>query len=79
MMFTGHGVKVHALCSMRMRFRLEIKGVKFKGRSMYAIVKDQYGLKGNRISVYDQFHDLVESEILKLQTGDIVGLAELPE
>jgi len=34
---------------------LELIGMKRRGRSCYAIVKQEYGLKGNKQSVYDQF------------------------
>ncbi len=39
---------------------LERKGIKRRGRSMYALIKEHYGLRGNRESVYTQFCELVE-------------------
>jgi hypothetical protein len=36
--------------------KLELIGMKLsRGRSCYSIVKQEYGLKGNKQSVYDQF------------------------
>ena len=37
---------------------LELLGMKSRGRSAYSIIKSEYGLKGNRQTVYDQFRQL---------------------
>ena len=43
--------------------RLETLGMKVgRGRTMYSVIKEQYGLKGNKQSVYTQFCELVETE-----------------
>ncbi len=43
--------------------RLEMRGLKHSsGRSMYAHIKQTYGLRGNRNSVYTQFCELIEKE-----------------
>ncbi len=39
---------------------LEIKGLKRNGRSCYAMIKDEFNLKGNKQKVYDQFKEIVE-------------------
>jgi hypothetical protein len=33
-----------------------------RGRSCYAIIKSQYGLKGNKVNVYNQFIQLYNDE-----------------
>lgn len=33
-----------------------------RGRSCYAIVKSQYGLKGNKVNVYNQFIQIYNAE-----------------
>ena len=38
--------------------KLELLGMKSRGRSAYSIIKSEYGLKGNRQTVYDQFRQL---------------------
>lgn len=53
-------VDVASMIAQKHALNLERKGLKRRGRSMYAIVKEQYGLKGNRESVYTQFCELVE-------------------
>ena len=35
--------------------KLELLGMKGRGRSAYSVIKSEYGLKGNKQSVYDQF------------------------
>lgn len=41
--------------------KLELKGIKRRGRSVYAIVKEEHGLKGNKQSVYDQYCQIVNA------------------
>jgi hypothetical protein len=44
---------------------LELKGLSRRGRSAYAIIKDEYGFKGNKQKVYDQLKaNLTERGIL---------------
>jgi hypothetical protein len=44
--------------------KLETLGMKrSKAPSAYAIIKAEYGLKGNKQSVYDQFAAIVNSEV----------------
>jgi hypothetical protein len=40
--------------------KMELKGMKRKGSSMYSMIKAYYGLKGNKQKVYDQFCEIVE-------------------
>jgi hypothetical protein len=42
--------------------RLELLGMKSRGRSAYSIIKSEFGLKGNKQSVYDQFRETVYRE-----------------
>jgi len=41
-----------ALCGA---LKLELLGMKSRGPSAYAIIKREYGLRGNKQSVFDQF------------------------
>ncbi len=50
--------------------RLEIKGMARKGKSCYAIIKDEYQLTGTRQQVYDKFaamHDEAKTKIGAMQ------------
>jgi len=49
---TGDSIDFLQLCAIRGAVGLEIKGLKRRGRSAYAIAKETYGLKGNRDAVY---------------------------
>ena len=41
----------------------EIMGLRLsRGRSCYSIIKEEFGLKGNKQKVYDQFKKLLEGE-----------------
>lgn len=45
--------------------RLEMLGMKRRGRSVYSIVKDEFNLKGNRESVYLQLLALMKQSIVE--------------
>jgi hypothetical protein len=52
---TGVGVDVYRILALRGRMELEMKGLRFRGRTTYAILKSEFGLRGSRASVYRQF------------------------
>ena len=37
-----------------------------RGRTAYAIIKSQYGLKGNKVSVYNQFAQIYNDEMARV-------------
>ncbi len=41
---------------------LELKGMKRRGRSAYAIVKQEFSLRGSRQSVHTQLQQIIEKE-----------------
>jgi len=46
---------------LRQGLKLELKGMKIsRGRSSYSIIKTEFGLKGNKQSVLDQFSKILE-------------------
>ena len=47
-------VQKHAL-------KLEIYGMKRRGRSAYALIKEMYGLKGSKLKVLDQVNQMIHS------------------
>ena len=53
-------VEIFRLVALLKGLGLEIKGLKRKGRSCYAIIKEEFNLKGNKQKVYDQFKVIVE-------------------
>ncbi len=47
------------LLSLRQALKLEMVGMKRRGRSAYSIIKSEFGLKGSRQSVLEQFEKLL--------------------
>ena len=46
--------------TMRAGLKLEVKGMRLtRGLSCYKMIKDTFGLKGNKQKVLDQFEDLL--------------------
>lgn len=45
----------YSMLVLRQALALELKGMKRHGRSAYAIIKEQFNLRGNRQSVYEQY------------------------
>ena len=50
---------LYRLCVLKGRLKLELVGLKFR-QSTYALVKREFGLKGSRQKVYEQFCAHVE-------------------
>lgn len=48
------------MLTLRAGLRLEVKGLKRSGRSFYSIIKKEFGLKGSRESVLEQFDSLIK-------------------
>jgi len=48
------------MLSLKGALGLEVKGMKRRGRSAYSIVKEEFGLKGNKQRVLEQFTAIVE-------------------
>ena len=42
--------------------RLELLGMKGRGRSAYSVIKSEFGIKGNRQSVHEQFKAMIAVE-----------------
>lgn len=52
--------RVGRLIVLKKALKLECKGMRRRGRSVYAIVKEEFGLRGSKESVYTQFCEYVE-------------------
>jgi hypothetical protein len=52
---TGDNIDLFRLSILEKALKLELLGMKGRGRSAYSVIKSEFGLKGNRQSVYDQF------------------------
>ena len=58
---TGDNIDLFRMSILEKALRLELLGMKGRGRSAYSVIKSEFGLKGNRQSVYDQFKVYVSS------------------
>ena len=60
------------LLTMRAGLQLELKGLRMtRGRSCYALIKEETGLKGSKQKVYDQFEVMLkEAGILQEKTNE---------
>ena len=56
---TGDDIDRYQFVARKGALKLEILGMKRRGRSAYAICKEAYGLKGSKQSVFDQMEKLI--------------------
>jgi hypothetical protein len=65
---TPEKIEALRMLTLRSGLKLEVLGMKRHGKSCYAIIKEQYGLTGNKRSVLEKFSRLlVEKGILTTQ------------
>jgi len=57
---TPQWIAMYRMLSLKSALKLETLGMKNSRGSVFALVKREYNLKGNKQSVYDQFVKLVE-------------------
>ena len=57
---TPEKISVFRLLSIKGRLSLELSGMKFRGRSTFSIVKQEFGFKGNKQRVYDQYIQMLK-------------------
>ena len=58
---TGQNIDLFRMSVLEKTLKLELLGMKGRGRSSYSIIKSEFGLKGNKQSVYDQFKAIVDT------------------
>ena len=56
-------VGFYRLLSLRSALKLEMLGLKNSRRSAYAIIKEEFGFKGNRKKVYNQIDEYIKKLI----------------
>jgi hypothetical protein len=62
MMITGKdNIEMFRLFQMKSALALEIKGLKHSRGSVYALVKKEFNLKGNKKKVYDQLCNIIKT------------------
>lgn len=64
MMITGkENIQNSRLLILRSALRLEVRGMKRRGRSAYAIAKEEFGLKGNKQKVLDALNKIIHEKL----------------
>ena len=58
---TPYKIDLYALLSLRAALRLEVVGLKGRGKSAYSIAKQELGIKGNKQKVLDQVNQMIQS------------------
>ena len=51
-------IDLYRMAVLRSRLKLELEGLKSSRRSANAIVKEQFGLSGDKLKIYDQFCEI---------------------
>ena len=60
--YTKENINLFRLLSLRSALKLEIVGMKRRGRSAYSIIKEEFGLTGNKKSVLSDLEQLIEQK-----------------
>ena len=66
---TPYKIELYRLLSLRAALRLEVVGLKGRGKSAYSIAKQELGVKGNKQKVLDQVNQMIQS-IKEQQKGE---------
>lgn len=56
---TPEAIDQFRMRALRGALKMEIFGMKRRGQSAYSIIKQEFGLKGNKQSVLEQFEKLI--------------------
>jgi len=57
-------IKNARILTLRSALKLEVKGMKRRGRSVYSIVKQEFGFRGNKQRVLEQLNEYIAENIL---------------
>ena len=53
-------IELYQMMVQKQALKLEIYGMKTRGRSAYALIKEIYNLKGSKQRVLEQFTEIIE-------------------
>ena len=62
-------IQLYSMLALRARLRLELVGLKGRGRTAYSLLKEELGIKGNRQEVLDKVNEIIQ--VMKEQKGEI--------
>ena len=55
-------IQLYQMVVQKQALKLEIYGMKTRGKSAYVLIKEMYKLKGSKQRVYEQFTALIEAK-----------------
>ena len=58
-------IELYRMMVQKQALKLEIYGLKTRGRSAYALIKEMYKLKGSKQKVLEQFTKMIEDIKIK--------------
>ena len=60
--YTPENIDFIRMATLKSALKLEIAGLRRRGRSVYSIVKEEFGLRGNKRTVLADFKKLIEQK-----------------
>ena len=61
-------IRFFQLLTRRSALKLEMKGIKRRGRTVYSICKEVYKLKGNKAKVLAQLEEMIDEVFKRRET-----------
>jgi len=58
---TPYKIDLLTLLYLRRNLKLEVVGLKGRGRAAYSVLKQELGIKGNKQKVLDQVNQMIQS------------------
>ena len=62
-------IQLYSMLALRARLKLEMVGMKGRGRTAYSLLKEELGIKGNKQKVLDKINEIIQ--VMKEQKGEI--------
>ena len=62
-------IQLYSMLALRARLKLEMVGMKGRGRTSYSLLKEELGLKGNKQKLLDKVNEIIQ--VIKEQKGEI--------
>ena len=60
MLITGNNINKFRLLALKSALKLEVLGMSKRGQSAYSIIKQEFGLKGSKAKVLEQFSRMID-------------------
>ena len=60
-------IQLYSMLALRARLKLEMVGMKGRGRTAYSLLKEELGIKGNKQKVLDKINEIIQ--VMKEQKG----------